>query len=305
MRPILRPGTHVLRRSARELQVGLDPRHALVLDDRPGVRDLLAALTCPGQPLTYDGPELALLRDNGMLVDSGRLLPLVPGDPDAQTTLDRADAAALARTSGDAAPDLVALRAAAPVDVVAFGGAPGDLLAARAAALLRDAGARASALAPDAADATARADRVGVLVGAGEPHRELLDAWIRAGTPHVLVRVSEGTATVGPFVRPGETACLRCVDAHHTDADPAWPLLVAQHASATARGRPDGVPEPVDSVLATLAVAWAARDVLSHLEGRSPSSLSGVVRLDPHLTSLETGSWLRHPDCGCGWAHGA
>ena len=41
MRPILRPGTHVLSRGAGELQVGLDPRTALVLPDSPPVRDAL------------------------------------------------------------------------------------------------------------------------------------------------------------------------------------------------------------------------------------------------------------------------
>ena len=44
MRPILRPGTHVLRRGAGELQVGLDPDGAVVLPDSAAVRDILRLL---------------------------------------------------------------------------------------------------------------------------------------------------------------------------------------------------------------------------------------------------------------------
>jgi bacteriocin biosynthesis cyclodehydratase domain-containing protein len=141
----------------------------------------------------------------------------------------------------------------------------------------------------------------GVLVGVGEPDRDLLDGWTRSGTPYLLVRLTEGRAVVGPFVLPGTTACLRCVDAHHTDLDPAWPLLVRQYASAAAHDRPDGAPEPVDPLLATLALAWAARDLASYVDGGRPSTWSSTLTLHPRLSRLETRAWLRHPACGCCW----
>ncbi|MDQ6640995.1 MAG: hypothetical protein M3Y66_00670 [Actinomycetota bacterium] len=100
---------------------------------------------------------------------------------------------------------------------------------------------------------------------------------------------------------PGQTACLRCVDAHHADSDPRWPLLVAQQAAQTAHPRPDGVPEPVDPVLARLAVAWAARDLASHVAGRQPATWSATLWLPAHLADTESVSWLRHPECGCSW----
>lgn len=125
---------------------------------------------------------------------------------------------------------------------------------------------------------------------------------MRAGTPHLLVRLTEGSAVLGPFVVPGRTACLRCLDAHHTDVDASWPLLVRQYATASATDRADGVPEPVDSLLAGLALAWAGRDLASYAEGSRPSTWSTTIRLDAELTSIETRSWLRHPECGCGWA---
>jgi hypothetical protein len=105
-------------------------------------------------------------------------------------------------------------------------------------------------------------------------------------------------------VVPGSTACLRCVDAHHTDADPAWPLLVRQHHDAAARDRADGVPEPLDPLLAELAVAWLVRDLATYADGRRPSTWSATVTLHAHLERVETRAWLRHPACGCAWRSG-
>jgi bacteriocin biosynthesis cyclodehydratase domain-containing protein len=128
---------------------------------------------------------------------------------------------------------------------------------------------------------------------------------VRHPTAHPVVRMTEGRAVVGPFVEPGRAACLRCVDAHHTDVDPTWPLLVRQHAAATRRrpAVPDALapPEPVDPLLATLALAWAVRDVTSWVEGVAPSLLSSTLTLDPTLADVEVRTWTRHPGCGCSW----
>jgi bacteriocin biosynthesis cyclodehydratase domain-containing protein len=117
--------------------------------------------------------------------------------------------------------------------------------------------------------------------------------------------MTEGRAVAGPFVDPGRSACLRCVDAHHTDADPTWPLLVRQHAAATGRPRAGAdvlaPPEPVDPLLATLALAWAVRDLASWVEGVPPSLLSSTLALDPALADVEVRTWTRHPGCGCSW----
>ena len=100
---MLRPGAHVLRRSASELQVGLDPRHAVVLPDSPEVRALLDALAAPTGPRPeqqYDDRTLAALADSGLLVDLDVLLPLAPAstaDQDveaAEPPFSRADVAA-------------------------------------------------------------------------------------------------------------------------------------------------------------------------------------------------------------------
>lgn len=308
-RLLLRPGVHVLRRSADRLQVGLDPDRAVVLPDTDATRAVLAALASPGtaRPGEYDVRTIDLLTGAGLVVDAATLLPLLPTGPTAEPGVPRPDTAALAASDGDDVGRLVAARTGAAVHVTATGGGAEEV-ARTLTGLLAAAGVRCrapKAPSPDGArrssrpTATGEARPVEVLVSVGEPARELLDGWVRDGVPHLLLRLVEGHVVVGPFVRPGETACLRCLDAHHTDVDPAWPLLVAQHATAALHGREDAVPEPVDSVLATLGAAWAAREVLSAAEGRSPATTATTVRLDPHLTRIETQDWPRHPECGC------
>ena len=293
MRPILRPGTHVLRRGPHRVQVGLDPAAALVLTDSPGVRSRLRLLTSPAVPADAadqppDDPVLGLLAAHHEVVDSDHLLPLLTGDVAAHTV------AAVARQAGGDAASTLAVRRLWRSETRWFGHPSGRSLVGAFDALTRSAG-----LGIDAGPG-ARHDG-GVLLGVGEPDRELVDDWTRAGTPHLLVRLTEGRAVIGPFVDPGATACLRCVDAHCQDADPAWPLLVRQYAAASARDREDGAPEPVDPLLAALAVAWAARDLASYVDGGRPSTWSATVTLDPALTRLETRRWLRHPGCGCSW----
>jgi bacteriocin biosynthesis cyclodehydratase domain-containing protein len=292
MRPLLRPGTHVLTRGDGQLQVGLDPRQAVVLPDSPEVRDALSRLdgsaAGDADPGTVD-----LLHGQGLLVDEGALLPGLAADQ--EPTL-RHGTAALARRLGDRAPAVVRDRRASRVAVRCFGPPVASRLAASLVDLLV-----ASAVPVQDPERRPAPVTVGVLLGAGEPDRDLLDPWTRGGTPYTLLRLTEGRARLGPFVVPGRTACLRCLDAHHTDVDPAWPLLVRQYATASARDRADGAPEPVDPALAALAVAWTARDLVTFLDGGRPSTWSATVTVDPDLTALETLGWHRHPECACSW----
>ena len=290
MRPILRPGTHVLRRGRGELQVGLDPGSALVLPDSAAVRESLRLLGASADVASYaETGVVDLLADHRLLLDERELTPLLSpthGPP--------AATAALARAAGDTTSQVRTARGRSSVQVRGFGHPAGEALPEQAVALLETAGlgeqpARRGHL------------RCALLVGVGEPDREHSDDWLRAGTPHLPVRLTEGRAVVGPLVVPGVTACLRCVDAHCTDADPAWPLLVRQYATASARDRGDGVPEPLDPLLATLALAWAVRDLATFVDGGRPTSWSATVTLHPEPGHLETRSWLRHPACPCTW----
>lgn len=310
-RPTLRPGSHVLRRSPAELQVGLDPATALVLPDAPAVRTslrLLAEAAPVGRHAAPSGDPgtLEVLTAHGHTLDERELRAVLvaPG-------LDSPAAAALARSSGADAATSASRRRAVRTRITTFGPpAPAtladplrDLVAAAGLTVLRTAAPDGTGPAPEhtSGQPSGHPPGVTVLVGVGEPHREQVDPLVRDGTPHLLVRMTEGRAVIGPFVVPGTTACLRCLDAHCTDADQAWPLLVRQYAEAVLRPRPDGAAEPVDPSLAALALAWAVRDLTAYADGRCPSTWSATVTLPPFPDRLETRAWLRHPGCGCSW----
>ncbi|MCY7394806.1 MAG: hypothetical protein LH468_01430, partial [Nocardioides sp.] len=142
--------------------------------------------------------------------------------------------------------------------------------------------------APGVAEAT-----VVLLVSDGQPSRARLDGWVRDGLPHLCVRAHDGVLTLGPYVVPGVTACLRCVDAHLGESDPRRPVIVEQLAAASAH-------EPVDDQLRALALAWAVQDLATAAEGHRPSSWSATVEIGPDLATTRR-VWTRHPHCGCVW----
>jgi bacteriocin biosynthesis cyclodehydratase domain-containing protein len=306
---MLLPGTHVLRRRHGELQVGLDRRHALVLPDTEPVRDTLRLLRgTPAAETTGDPRTLEALAARDLLIDERSLLPLLAHEGQGHPSPNAV--AALALATGEGASRARRARSECRLELRTFGHPAGFTLGDQLTTLLHAAGLGcpgprgpgARRRGPQRPGPQRPSAAVGVLLGVGEPDRELLDDWTRSETPHLLVRLTEGRAVVGPFVVPGRTACLRCLDAHHSDADPAWPLLVRQYADAAARDRPDGAPEPLDPLLAAIALAWAARDLASYVDGQRPSTWSCTLELEPLLDAVQTRSWLRHPGCGCTWA---
>jgi len=136
---------------------------------------------------------------------------------------------------------------------------------------------------------------VHLVVVTGTVDREVLDPLTRGTVPHLVVSGGAAGRRVGPFVEPGRTACLRCVDAHESLRDPRRPLLVAQAADQAAE-----VPPPRDPLLDQLALAWAVRDVVRYLEGDEPSTWSTTVDIGPGGVPAAV-RWGRHPWCGCSW----
>lgn len=117
-----------------------------------------------------------------------------------------------------------------------------------------------------------------------------------ARTPHLPVRVRDGTGFVGPLVIPGVTSCLSCVDRHRTDRDPAWPALAAQLREVIGcADRP--------TVLATAALALSqVQRVIAGVRGvggPAPSALNTSWEIDVADDSLTARRWSRHPLCGC------
>ena len=81
-----------------------------------------------------------------------------------------------------------------------------------------------------------------------------------AGVPHLAVAADEAIGVVGPLVRPGQTACLRCLDLTRAGLDPAWPLILAQVTGRAAQ------PTACDAALAAAVAAQAAGQALAFLD---------------------------------------
>lgn len=294
MRPMLLPGTHLLRRDAQHSQAGLVRPRPVVVPGRP-----TDTTTLDRQP----GLVAALLRSGMATVDDHALRAALPAAASG-ATWPRHTLAALARRTGARLPEALSRRARQNVVLRPFGHPLSTALAEDLAVLCGRLGLatpRRTRPGPPRRGSGAPAF-VHVLVGVGEPSRDLVDPWLHDGTPHLVVRLVEGEVLLGPLVVPGETACLRCIDAYLTEEDPAWPLLVEQYARATSTDRADGIPEPVDAALATVAVGWAARDLAAYAEGGDPTTWSRTVRLSAGLDAIETREWPAHPHCGCVWS---
>jgi hypothetical protein len=122
------------------------------------------------------------------------------------------------------------------------------------------------------------------------------DRLTAAGLAHLPATVLEDCARVGPLVRPGETPCLACVDLHHADRDPAWPVLLAQLTA-------DTHPVPAcDVALATLVAALTARLALAYLDGpATPAQAGAAYALTGRDAVPRARTYGFHPACGCRW----
>ncbi|MCI0158676.1 hypothetical protein KNO15_18395 [Leifsonia shinshuensis] len=261
-------------RSPHALQFGVD-RPRLVLD-----------------PLDAAGERMVSALAGGVAIGALRLIARSAGaDPGAADAL-------VARLAPVLAPDIDGLDAPAREAIVVLDGT--GPTAARILSLLREAGVDARSGLP-ADDPAVDDAAVAIVVGsyAVAPHRH--QRWLRRDIPHLAVVFGDAGATVGPLVRPGETACLRCLDLHRRDGDPAWPALAAQLHTR---------PAPGESELVCGAVASAAATVvLAALDGRTtamddsgaeaPGGTVTASRYDAGSARWSEFGWEPHPECGC------
>lgn len=160
----------------------------------------------------------------------------------------------------------------------------------------------------------ARSDSVSpevvVLVLEGEEQVVRTARLMAEGVVHLVVSVTGWGAVVGPFVLPGETACLRCVEL----ADPShvqggcW-TEVGEGDARGARGAglhaevPGGVGLPTllpqTSVVAAVAGALVAAEVLAYLDGRRPATAGASIEVETLDAVPRLRGWSVHPRCGC------
>ena len=268
----LSSATPVLSRPDGTVQVGWDPRRAVVVHPPAGLpaavlaellRALQGAATAPELQKVAAGHGVAATVVAGLLshlVDAGVVVPTPPG-------VDRSPA--------------VRVHGSGPLT---------DLLTAS----LRCSNVRISQSTRTHAS-TAGADLVVLtdyLVADPRVVRELHDA----GVAHLPVRVRDGTGLIGPLVIPGVTSCLRCGDLHRSDRDPAWPAVAAQLCRTVGSAdRP--------TILATAALALREIEhVLRAVRGDgtdSPSTLDTTLEFEVATGTSTARRWSRHPNCGC------
>jgi hypothetical protein len=160
-------------------------------------------------------------------------------------------------------------------------------------ALLRDPVTRACAAAGlRVADAASAATLVVTL---GEPRRRTSDRLVRDDVTHLWLAVLPAGVRIGPFVEPGRSACLRCVDAHLGERDARRATVLHQLDDLPAA--PHAVWDPS---LLDLGAAWAVRDVVRRLDGEPSTLRSATVTVSADL-EMTRHDWLRHPHCGCAW----
>lgn len=288
MRPMLRPGLNVLRRDVRTLQLGLEWPGLAALQASASVRAVLAAvdgfrdvsgvvLAAEAAGITTDDALQAVeaLLDAGALVDQSAVRP---GHVDDSTW------AAMWLLAGPAgtAHDVLSSRRQVRVWVTGSG---------RISAMVRS---LVAAEQVTVTDTPARSTLV-VVAADMEPPRAAVDETMRLGVPFLCVGVRELVGLVGPFVVPGRTACLRCVDLSRSQVDPCWTTLVdsAQTTPAKTHSCPPS--------LVAMTAGYAAQEVVLWASGALPVCCDNVVEIPHGLGTVQTVGFQQHPHCGCGW----
>lgn len=288
MRPTLRPGLHVLRRDLRTMQIGLEwsgvaaladsPALQIVLDVVDGFRDVegvVLAARSRGIGRADAEDVIEALLDSGALVDQSVLKP---------PELAHASWSAMWLLAGPRRNAAAVLSARSRNRVLVSG-------SGRVASLVRGlVEAEQVPVTSSAEDAT-----VVVLAGDREPSRDAADEAMRRGLPFLCVGVRELVGLVGPFVVPGSTACLRCVDLARTQLDPCWPTLV-DSAEVNPPPTPCGSP-----ALFAVTAGYAAQEVAIWASGLVPLSCDRVIELPHGFGEVQTIAFEPHPECGCGW----
>jgi molybdopterin/thiamine biosynthesis adenylyltransferase len=137
---------------------------------------------------------------------------------------------------------------------------------------------------------------------------DLSEGLTRDRVPHLALRASEAIGVVGPLVRPGRSACLRCVDLRKAHGDPQWPKILAQATFARVR------PQACDTVLAAMTATVASAQALAFIDrawghgnhggygsyGAAPVTANGTLEVVLPDWQWRRRTWEPHPACGCG-----
>jgi bacteriocin biosynthesis cyclodehydratase domain-containing protein len=275
----LNPAMPVLSRPDGVVQVGWDPRRAVLVRPPSGLTtaalgDLLRVLQA--------GATLAEVQARADGVDESVIADLVAA------LIDSGVVAAIATPRARARSASIRIHGRGPLS---------DLLASA----LRCSGARIKHSSLGHAAVTADTTDLVVLSDSLVADPRMLRELHAARIPHLPVRVRDGAGLVGPLVLPGVTSCLRCADLHRSDRDAGWPAVAAQLRDTV--GSADRA-----TVLATAALALNQVDrVITAVRkgvgldraARPPSTLDTTLEFDVNTGATVARRWTRHPRCSC------
>ncbi|MTD59416.1 ThiF family adenylyltransferase [Amycolatopsis pithecellobii] len=329
-RPRLRAGLAVYDRSPGEIQIGLDPRHAMVatelspdlvravrsLDGRHRTDELLAMATAENtdylRELITDLTRLGLVEESwtpaGQRRTAGEvgMWSLRARQSGADSFVRRAHSAVVLYGAGRLTIAIATLLATSGVGHVQVeaDGVVGELdtgsgyldsdIGRQRRAAARDAVSRAN---PAVKQTRLRGDRqpeLVVLADAIVPAPEVVKMLLHEGIPHLPVRVREGVGIVGPLVYPGRSTCLGCADLHRKSMDPQWPTVAGQLAGRSQQADLCSV-----QTTAGMAVGQVLR-VLDHMGGPPPPAWNTTIEIDPHGGAVSHRPWPPNPACSCG-----
>ncbi|PJI94743.1 ThiF family adenylyltransferase [Luteimicrobium subarcticum] len=114
---------------------------------------------------------------------------------------------------------------------------------------------------------------------------------VGADVAHLSVVLHEAGVTVGPFVDPGRTPCLRCVDLHRRDDDPRWPTMAVQLRQGTSGAE--------ESATASVGAGLATAQVLARLDGLPVRTAGASLEVLWPDAVPRIRQWQPHASCGC------
>lgn len=274
----LRPDLPVCWENPDTLRVGFERAHARIVSPSAGQQRVLSALRTGFT--AADLPQVAR-RAGATLQEARALLAAVE-----RACLQRAESANPLTAAPRPAPPPLLFLDDAGKSVPGFAGA-----------LAHGVGSAVewSAWAPGAHRSAGTAPALVVFVERFLEPLERAQRWLIEGVPHLLVRLTDTRASVGPIVAPPGAPCHACVTLAVLEADPGASVLAAQLVEST--------PASETAAVGVLAAALATQFVEAWLTGEPRvhrTRVSYEVEAGHPRGTLTEHELSAHPECGCG-----
>jgi hypothetical protein len=303
---MLLPGLRPLWRDRGSVQLGLDPRRAVVLDlADPSAAELLdlldgahtedAVVAHAGRLGLSAEATLGILRD---LAAAGLTIPAEDLLPAALSAADRerlaGEAGALAH-DGCSPAQVLTRRRGQRVVIAGYGRLVSlvshGLLDAGVGRVARQTAGSKGPRGIVAAVGSTRPVRVSAASLTIDVRGATAPAPATPRRPALAVSLREGVVIVGPLVPISGGPCLRCHDLHRSDLDPQWPSLAAQFPTVH-----EAAPCHASTLLTAAGLVVAEALIL--LDGGEPATVGGCVEIHGPAEIRRRG-WQRHPACDC------